>query len=370
MRFRALGLLLFVSCFLFGCTAPAMVPYGDIPWGAVETAQPETPADPLPPSDKSAEEIDVPLETESALEYDLPPEDYSSYVSIPMPVGHPAEMLDLSLLSDIRVECVHAYHPTPAGTVTDVSFDGVRRGTELLLKPSSLLTLHVSDGVNPENVKVDAEDKTVYLTFDDGPSLKNTPKILDTLDEYGIRATFFLVGTSVEKYPDVVREIYLRGHKIGCHSYSHVYNDIYKEAESMLSEIEKWENTVKDALGFVPEERLFRFPGGSAMCKGSDIPAAVAGAGYRAFDWNALNNDCVLHTKPQDMSEEAFMQDAVITTLRYSFTLKTSPHIVLMHDTYAQTADLLPWMIEYMLEKGYTFSTPDDLECGWLHGGN
>ncbi len=367
-RLLRAGIVLLLCCVLAGCTAvPVMLPH-DRPEETVETAQTDVTADPLLPSDRSAEEMEVPCETASFLEVDLPADDYSSYISLPVPVGLHVEDVDLSCLSAVRVEYVYDYHPTPAGTIVDLSFSGIRRGTEVLLEPASLLKLHVSVGVNPANVTVPEGDKTVYLTFDDGPHPVNTASILDTLDQYGIQATFFLVGTSVEKYPDMVREIYSRGHKIGCHSYSHVYKDIYRNAESMLAEIRKWEEAVEGVLGFVPEERLFRFPGGSTMCGGSDIPEAVAAEGYRAFDWNALDNDSLLPSKPKDVSDEAFMQEAVIATLKYSFTLKTSPHIVLAHDTYKQTADLLPWMIDYMLEKGYTFSTLDTLESGWLHG--
>lgn len=362
MRRRLLLFCFTVLLALSGCTVSFM--YGDTPYRqTLAEASENLPADPLLPSQWTAEDLDIPYETASALEIRLPEEDPISLASIPLPVGKDVKNVNMPA----GTEYVSAYHNSPAGTVFDLSFRGLVRGTELLYDPALPLVLYVSDGVNPKNVSVPADDKTVYLTFDDGPSLKNTPAILDTLDQYGVKATFFVVGSSLERYPDIVRDIYSRGHKIGCHSYSHVYKDIYADAESMLREIEKWEETVERALGFVPEERLFRFPGGSTMCRGSDIHAAVAAAGYRAFDWNALNNDSLLHTRPAGVTKEAFMKEAVTSTLSYSLQLKGSPHIVLMHDTYPETAELLSWMIEYIQEKGCTFSTLDALESGWLY---
>ena len=135
----------------------------------------------------------------------------------------------------------------------------------------------------------------------------------------------------------------------------------------MFSEIQAWEKAVTDALGFLPEERLFRFPGGSTTCKNEEIEPALAETGLRMFDWNMVNNDCLLHTRPKDMSAEDYIKDSVISTYKYSLTLKGSPKIVLMHDTYAETAEFLPWMIEYLTEKGCTFGTLDALPGSWLH---
>ena len=92
---------------------------------------------------------------------------------------------------------------------------------------------------------------------------------------------------------------------------------------------------------------------------------ALLEAGYRIFDWNALNNDCLLHTRPADQSDLDFMKESFIETIAYSFRLKSAPHIILMHDSYAQTAELLPWIIEYLQDLGCTFGTPDELPAGW-----
>ncbi len=344
----------------------------DTPAHETDTSVPETDT-PAPETDTfdAADTSEQSPETDGA-----PPEEdttdmpgHAPRIPVPSPIGKHVDTLGEIPFPEEQILLVYSYYPLPVGTVFEATYVGERTDAELYVSVDSILVLHVSKGIEPRNVTVDPDDKTVYLTFDDGPSKTNTLRVLDILDEYGVKATFFLVGESVKKHPDLVCEIYARGHKIGCHSYSHVYNEIYASVENMRAEIERWETAVEEALGFVPAERLFRFPGGSTLCNEPAIREMLAEEGWRAFDWNAVSNDCLLHTRPKEMSEEEYIKESVITTLAYSFRLKTSPHIMLMHDTYAQTADMLAWMIEYMIEQGCTFSTPDALESGWLHGG-
>lgn len=361
---------IFILCALLGSCAQPVILYTDGTENTVLTAQIGETAVVLPPAELPTEssttaesETTEPEETKES----PAAEPLIEYVVFPNLIGQMISDLPIVPEDIVRIEEVRAFYPLPKGTIIDVLFRGRASESEYLVELGSTMVLLVSDGIDPSNVTVSSDDKTVYLTFDDGPSPEYTLEVLDILDSYGVSATFFLVGESVEKYPEIVEEIHSRGHMIGCHSYSHVYNRIYASAENMLAEIERWEEAIEAVLGFVPEERLFRFPGGSSMLEESVIPEAVAEAGYRAFDWNALNNDSFVHTRPAGMSEEDFMKDSVITTLVYSFSLKTSPHIVLMHDTKKPTAELLPWMIEYMMEKGCTFGTLETLESGWLH---
>ncbi len=350
---------------LAGCrdTVPAVVMID----GTENWLPSDAPEMPIPPIINTESE---PPETEAETAPDEPLDACTQKevrIEVPSPIGMHIDALAEMPFPEGQILIERAYYPLPAGMVFDVTFEGEQEGELLYVAPESLLTLHVSDGIDPKNVTVSPEDKTVYLTFDDGPSKVNTLSVLDVLDEYGVKATFFLVGEFVEKYPHIVCEIHARGHKIGCHSFTHRYDEIYANAENMKAEILRWEAAVESALGFVPEERLFRFPGGSSTCKEDGIRQMLAEEGFRAYDWNAVTGDCMLHTRPVGMTEEEYMQKSVIETLAYSFRLKTCPHIVLMHDTYVQTADLLPWMIEYMMEQGCTFGTLDALASGWLH---
>ncbi|MBQ8508908.1 MAG: polysaccharide deacetylase family protein [Clostridia bacterium] len=219
--------------------------------------------------------------------------------------------------------------------------------------------------------KIELEDERsgktmVYLTFDDGPSAKNTGRILDILKEQDVQATFFTVGRYVDKYPELVARMHEEGHAIGCHSYTHDYAKAYESEESLTDEIAQWEQAVTDALGELPDERLFRFPGGSTACDKS-MREIIAGLGYNGYDWNALNNDCLVTRRPNGMSEEDYLKQSLMDTMAYSLSLKNSPHIVLMHETYTQTADMLEWTIGYLRDLGCAFGRLDELDAGWYY---
>ena len=102
-------------------------------------------------------------------------------------------------------------------------------------------------------------DKVVYLTFDDGPHKKNTERILKILDDYGVKATFFVIGNRVSVYPDQLKAVRDAGHAIGCHSYDHVYKTL-TTPDGVKTEIANWESAAKKALGEVPSESSSAFP--------------------------------------------------------------------------------------------------------------
>ncbi len=370
--------VIFLLCLslLTGCTLPAGLSF---PWETDPPADTSRPDETVAPVTAPPPETTPPAVTEEVPPDTVPPMSETETtapaetaepippVILPNLIGQDISVLDTLLLYRLEIYRIDEPHTTPAGTIFEASFNGEQTETEFLVEPDTRLFLHVSTGMTRENVTEEETDKTVYLTFDDGPSPKHTRTVLDILDAYGIKGTFFLVGTSVAKHPDLVREIYERGHKIGCHSYTHVYADIYESTDNMLAEIEKWEAAVTDALGFLPEERLFRFPGGSTTCQNEEIEPALAELGLRMFDWNMVNNDCLLHTRPKDMTPEEYIKDSVISTYKYSLGLKGSPKILLMHDTYAETAEFLPWIIDYLTEQGCTFDSLDALPGSWLH---
>lgn len=274
--------------------------------------------------------------------------------------------------SDVRVylfeentEFVYEYKDLPKGQIFAVEFSEEFLASER--RSVKTITFKVSGGSNPEKVVTEEGDTRVYLTFDDGPNPKNTERILDILAEYGIKATFFSVGSYVERYPEIVKRVSDEGHKIACHSYTHKYSELYADAESFTAEISMWENAVSDALGFIPSERLFRFPGGSTNCKTPGMKTLLAELGYRGFDWNALNNDCYIKRCPAGMTEDEYLKETFRTTVENSLKMKHAPHIVLMHETYSQTADMLSYAIEYLIERGCTFATLDELESCWYY---
>lgn len=103
-----------------------------------------------------------------------------------------------------------------------------------------VLVVWLSLGAKTEKVKVSKGNKVVYLTFDDGPNEKNTERILDILKEYDIKATFFTLGSNIDKNPKITKRIYEEGHTVGCHSYSHVYDSIYANQDSFTEGKIQW----------------------------------------------------------------------------------------------------------------------------------
>ncbi len=116
--------------------------------------------------------------------------------------------------------------------------------------------------------------KTMYLTFDDGPYVENTARVLDVLKARGIKATFFLVGENVEKNPEMAKRIAEEGHTIGIHCYSHDYKTIYQSVDSYVQDFEKAYQVIKETTGV--EAKFFRFPGGSVNAYNKKVCKEIA----------------------------------------------------------------------------------------------
>lgn len=195
--------------------------------------------------------------------------------------------------------------------------------------------------------------KVVYLTIDDGPSDK-TQQILDILDKYDCKATFFVLGRDDKHFP-LIKEAFKKGHTIGLHSYSHDYAYIYSSEEAYYDDLDSIGQMVKDQIGFVPA--FIRFPGGSSnsisteSSKGimSRLTESVQERGYQYYDWNVSSGDGA------DISTEDFVENCTVGATEYENI------VMLMHDSAAKqsSVDGLPAVIEYWQEKGYTFEAID-----------
>src|SRR5690606_2643848 len=191
--------------------------------------------------------------------------------------------------------------------------------------------------------------KVAYLTFDDGPSRTVTPKILDILYSYDIKATFFVVGKQAEKNPDILRRIYEEGHAIGNHTYTHNYAYLYKNVNNFYYELKVTERVLKNILGEDFETKLMRFPGGSFGAQKAPFRKFVVEKGYNYIDWNSLNGDAEGYQIPADKLIKRFK----------SIFANQQTLVILMHDTDAKetTVKALPAIIEFLMEKGYQFAT-------------
>lgn len=209
-----------------------------------------------------------------------------------------------------------------------------------------------------ENIYVsNSEEKIAYLTFDDGPSANITPQILQTLENEGVKATFFVLGSRTELYPELVKEEYEAGHYIANHGYSHVYTSVYSSPNAVLDEYNRTENAIRQAIGNENyTSYLFRFPGGSEGGKYAKVKneakSLLEQNNIAYINWNALTRDA--EGKP---TKESLVSDLKATAAG------KDKIVVLMHDTGTKqlTADTLPEVIAYLREQGYVFKNFYDI---------
>lgn len=199
----------------------------------------------------------------------------------------------------------------------------------------------------------DEKEKVVYLTFDDGPS-KYTPEVLEILDKYNAKATFFITGMNknYRKYIGIAND---KGHTIGLHTYSHDYSQVYKSTNAYFDDLEKIGNLAKEYIGYVP--KYIRFPGGGSntisqnYSKGimTKLTKMVEDKGYIYYDWNAENGDGYSKMSKSEM-------------IRRGTASQQNEVMILMHDANGKqaTVDTLPQIIEYYQKRGYVFKAIDD----------
>lgn len=182
----------------------------------------------------------------------------------------------------------------------------------------------------------------IYLTFDDGPG-PYTERLLDILDKYGVKATFFVVG----RYDlSLTKEMVERGHAVGNHSYSHVYDKLYASEQAFFNELYAAQDRIEAACGV--RTRLVRFPGGSSngMSQVSmrQLTRSLVNSGYAYFDWNVDSKDAA----GAKTSEEVVYNVC-------SGVADKKMAIVLQHDIKEYSVEAVEEIIIWALENGYTF---------------
>ena len=185
--------------------------------------------------------------------------------------------------------------------------------------------------------------RKIYLTFDDGPS-DYTEEILEILDDYDVKATFFVIGREDEKLLPYYKKIVDKGHTIALHSYSHKYSEIYNDLDSFKEDFYKIQTLVEEKSGVKPT--IYRFPGGSSnQVSKLDMKEFIKflnEEGVVYYDWNAANGDAT--SKKYTVSE---LVNNVLNGIN-----KEGNTVVLMHDTNAKgtTVDSLPILLKKLKE--------------------
>ena len=189
--------------------------------------------------------------------------------------------------------------------------------------------------------------KSVYLTFDDGPS-EITNEILDILFERHIHATFFVLYKEGEEANALYRRMIADGHTIALHSTTHDYEKIYSSMENFLADVESVSARVEDATGYKPE--IYRFPGGSVNPHNVAIyhqaTSELLRRGYVYYDWNVSADDAVSGT-----SKRQIVSNIVNGVHSHNKS------IVLLHDSSSKsdTLSVLPEILDTLIEDGYNF---------------
>lgn len=194
---------------------------------------------------------------------------------------------------------------------------------------------------------------TIYLTFDDGPG-PYTEQLLNILDNYNIKATFF-VTSQFPKYQHLIKEEYERGHTIGVHTYTHKWS-IYSSVESYLEDFNKMNDIIYTETG--EYANIFRFPGGSSntvsrsYSKGimTKLAKLMEENGYIYYDWTFDSGD----TSKKDNSTKAIINN-VKNNLKGD-----GEYIILMHDIKKNTIEALPEIIKFALANNYKFDKITD----------
>ena len=190
--------------------------------------------------------------------------------------------------------------------------------------------------------------KVVYLTFDDGPSSK-TAKLLDILDKYGAKATFF-VTNQFPKYQNMIAEEYKRGHTVAIHTYSHSYKTVYASTSAYFKDLEKMSDICVKQTGVKPT--IIRFPGGTSntisrsYCKGimTELAKDVVARGYQYCDWNVTSGD----------AGEVSTAKAVANNVIRGIKANKNP-VVLQHDIYGYSVDAVEEILSWGKANGYQF---------------
>lgn len=200
------------------------------------------------------------------------------------------------------------------------------------------------DGYNKVYYRSDKRTNKIALTFDDGPHPRYTRQIVDILSEYGVTATFFVIGVNVKNYPESLEIIKNSGCEIGNHTYSHKRME-GMSAEEIRTEIEKCERAVFEIAGIHP--KVFRPPQGYVA---EELLTITSQKGYRVAHWSIDTLDWSLNPPNE-------IYGTVVSKVK-------GGDIILMHDYVSggnTTCDALRMIIPALLERGYTFVTVSEL---------
>lgn len=220
------------------------------------------------------------------------------------------------------------------------------------LNNSSSITRTVQVVIPYNSPDMNGFGKTIYLTFDDGPSRTITPSLLQILREENVKATFFVINHD-DSLNYLIKQEYEEGHTVALHSYTHDYSYVYSSVDNYFSDLNAIQNKIFNITGV--KSNIIRFPGGSSNTISrkyssrimSTLTNKVVENGYYYFDWNVSSQDA------GGASNASQVYSSVVNHLVYK------NNVVLMHDfeNNYKTLNAIRDIIRFGKEHGYTFKT-------------
>lgn len=192
------------------------------------------------------------------------------------------------------------------------------------------------------NSIIQNKEEGIILTFDDGPNPSTTPQVLEILNEFNLKATFFIIGKEAEKHPDIVAKIYAEGHLIGNHSYSHSNYMTFFNSKKMIKDFEAARVIIKDIIGVSPN--YFRPPLGLTSPKYTKMLDKV---NYQSIGWTYRSFDTMIDDKKT-------LIDKTIKAIK-----SNNKSILLFHDTKNTTIEALPEILKYIKDNGIKVANLD-----------
>lgn len=180
----------------------------------------------------------------------------------------------------------------------------------------------------------------VYLTFDDGPIPEVTPKVLEILARYNVKATFFMVGENIDKHPDIFAQVVAGGHSIANHTYNHMKGWNFR-TKTYLENVEKWEEVVnRQPCAPVNRRKIFRPPYGRTWWWQRK---ALVNRGYTIYLWDVLTRDYNKSRTPEEMFDQIKRQTRPGSLINFHDSMKSNERML----------EVLPKAIEWLQKEGY-----------------
>lgn len=193
-----------------------------------------------------------------------------------------------------------------------------------------------------EHKNYEVKENVVALTFDDGPNSEFTPKVLELLQKYNAKATFFCIGKNVENHPEIIKQIIKEKHIVGNHSYSHTNNYGFLSTDDVIADVELTQEIVKNITNL--KLHFFRPPFGVTN---PNIAKAIKRLNLKTFGWSIRSYDTTSKKSTKIIKE-------ICSKLQKG-------DVILLHDTSERSVDILEQLLQFLQKNNFKSITLEEL---------